>query len=328
VWSLGVILYQLISGRMPFIADTLPALCLAVINEEPPSLESVRKDLPHGLADVVMKCLAKKRDERYMNVHQLAQGLAPFARPEALGAVTRIRSMLQRKRPPTPPPLMMLPSEFSDVAPTLIGSSDSLDIQVGTDGRVATPVPKMPSGATRTTMGGATGESMSLLNQTRRPGVIGALLGGIALVGLIIVMVLIKKGSGATAATVDSLPPAAAPKQDKTDKVEKTDPPPPAAGSQVKVDPIDQHTDTPSLTVVETPVAIDPGAGSAKKPKNPKDPKKDPKVKDPTKDPKDPKDPKNAGSGSAVPPPDGEDDKWSHMQHDGDKKDEPEQPKE
>ena len=83
-------------------------------------------------------------------------------------------------------------------------------IKVSTDGKVLTPQPKMPSAATRTTMGGATGESMSLLNQTRRPGVIGALIGAIALVGLIIVMVMVKRGNESTAATTDpTLPPPA-----------------------------------------------------------------------------------------------------------------------
>jgi len=58
-------------------------------------------------------------------VHELAKSLAAYGKPESPAAVTRIAGMLQRKRPPTPPPLMMLPSEFSDVAgmaPTLVGS--------------------------------------------------------------------------------------------------------------------------------------------------------------------------------------------------------------
>src|SRR5262245_9832677 len=138
---------------MPFIADTLPALCLAVLNEPPPSLDSVRKDLPAGLAQVVMKCLEKKRDDRYRNVHELAKSLAPYGRPELRAAVTRIASMLQRKRPPTPPPLMMLPSEFSDVAPvapTLL--SDDMAARIET---------KLPPAVTRTTIGGASGQSMS-----------------------------------------------------------------------------------------------------------------------------------------------------------------------
>ena len=75
-------------------------------HEPPPSLESVRKDLPHGLAQVVMKCLEKNRDDRYRSVHELAKSLAAYGKPESPQAVTRIAGMLQRKRPPTPPPLM------------------------------------------------------------------------------------------------------------------------------------------------------------------------------------------------------------------------------
>ena len=303
IWSLGVILYQLISGRMPFIADTLPALCLAVINEEPPSLESIRKDLPHGLAQVVMKCLSKNRDERYLNVHQFGQALLPYAKPEATAAVTRIRGMLQRKRPPTPPPLMMLPSEFSDVAPTITGDDESI------------PVPKLPAvaevlpAATRTTMGGASGESMSLLNRTRRPGVIGALLGAIALVALIIVMVLIKRGNESDAVgttTTTAAPPA---------KVEpKLESPEPTPREPTKTDVVVEPIPEPQVVAPEEP-QVGSGSGSATKKK-----RRDPKA--------------GSGSGSAapavgsgsavVPPPDGEDDdKWNHMQHDGDKKDAP-----
>lgn len=300
IWSLGVILYQLISGRMPFIADTLPALCLAVINEEPPSLESIRKDLPHGLAQVVMKCLSKNRDERYLNVHQFGQALLPYAKPEATAAVTRIRGMLQRKRPPTPPPLMMLPSEFSDVAPTITGDDESI------------PVPKLPAvaevlpAATRTTMGGASGESMSLLNRTRRPGVIGALLGAIALVALIIVMVLIKRGNESDAVgttTTTAAPPA---------KVEpKIESPEPTPREPTKTDVVVEPIPEPQ---VEEP-QVGSGSGSATKKK-----RRDPKAGSGSGSAA-----PAVGSGSAVaPPPDGEDeDKWNHMQHDGDKKDEP-----
>ena len=306
IWSLGVILYQLISGRMPFVADTLPALCLAVINEEPPSLESIRKDLPHGLAQVVMKCLAKNRDERYLNVHQFGQALLPYGKAEATAAVTRIRGMLQRKRPPTPPPLMMLPSEFSDVAPTLVGDDESV------------PVPKqnktvLPPAATRTTMGGSSGESMSLINQTKRPGVIGALIGAIALVGLIIVMVLIKRGNEAdsipaSTGSVVSPPPAPT-------KVESPEPAP-REPTEIKVEPIPEPP-PPNVVVVEDPPTVaGTGSGSGTK-----------RDKRDNKDKKEPAAGSGSGSGSAAvttPPPDGDDeDKWGHMLHDGDKKDPP-----
>ncbi|MEO8701715.1 MAG: serine/threonine-protein kinase [Kofleriaceae bacterium] len=305
VWSLGVILYQLISARLPFIADTLPALCLAVINDAPPSLESIRKDLPHGLAQVVMRCLAKHKDERYRNVHELAQALAPYGKPESMGAVTRIRSMLQRKRPPTPPPLMMLPSEFSDVAPTLVGTHDSIDI----------PKVDLPPKATQTTIGSSSGESLSLLAPPRRVnrGVVGALLGAIALVALIIAMVMIKRGNSpdeAAAAGVPTKSTVIDPPKPKVEPIEEAPtPPPPPKTEEVEPTP-------PNLIVEETrPVVQHGGKGTREKPRTVKDVKKE-----------------LAGAGSAAtagsnagsattPPPDGEDDnKWGHMQHDGDRR--------
>ncbi|HEU0031144.1 MAG TPA: serine/threonine-protein kinase [Kofleriaceae bacterium] len=333
VWSLGVILYQLISGRMPFIADTLPALCLAVINDAPPSLSSIRKDLPDGLAQVVMKCLAKKKGERYDSVLALAQGLAPFGSPASVGAVTRIRSMLQRKRPPTPPPLMMLPSEFSDVAPTLVGDEDSMQVPK------STPLPAAMIKATETTLGSSSGESLTAMpTQRLNRGVVGALAGAIALVGLIIIMVLIKR-SGDPESTA-----AAQPSKDSgsTTKVDEPPAPPqPNAGSA-----------EPQLIRDELPPAIlDTGAGSAatapavethdKSTAGSSRHRKDRDAKDKSKD-KDgdrkakPGDGSGAGSATATtpptngsgdgagsstpPPPPDDDDKWNHMHHDGIKK--------
>jgi eukaryotic-like serine/threonine-protein kinase len=95
IWAIGVILYEIISGHVPFEAETMPQLCGMILQEAPPSLRSLRPDVPVGLEAVVLRCLAKDRAARFASVAELAVALAPFGPPSAGRSAERIQRVLR-----------------------------------------------------------------------------------------------------------------------------------------------------------------------------------------------------------------------------------------
>ena len=75
VWGVGVVLYEMLSGRRPFGGAYAAAAAYAVLHEEPAPLASTRDDLPEGLDDAVMRCLAKSPAARYPSMAALAEAL-------------------------------------------------------------------------------------------------------------------------------------------------------------------------------------------------------------------------------------------------------------
>jgi serine/threonine-protein kinase len=96
IWSLGVILFELIAGRPPFEAETVPELVLKVAAEPPFSLRRFVPGAPADLEAVVARALAKDRDKRYQNVAELAQALLPFGPAHGQTSVARIQGTMDR----------------------------------------------------------------------------------------------------------------------------------------------------------------------------------------------------------------------------------------
>lgn len=103
IWSLGVCLYELLAGTAPFDAPTVPLLCVKVLTEPPPPLRERRPDVPDELWQVIARCLAKDREQRYANVAELAAALEAFA-PGARGASLRVLAVLDAPPRSVPPP--------------------------------------------------------------------------------------------------------------------------------------------------------------------------------------------------------------------------------
>ncbi len=80
-YSLGIVAYEMLAGRLPFTADTVMAIMYAQFNEPPVPIESVRADCPPALAATVMRMLEKDPDKRWPTVEAAvaAWGGAPLA---------------------------------------------------------------------------------------------------------------------------------------------------------------------------------------------------------------------------------------------------------
>jgi eukaryotic-like serine/threonine-protein kinase len=103
IWALGVILYELISGHVPYNGDSIGELFAAILEQDAIRLIDRVPGIDPQLDAVVMRCLAKKKDERWQSVVDLAVGLAPFAPPGREGKLAT-RAAQGLIRPASVPP--------------------------------------------------------------------------------------------------------------------------------------------------------------------------------------------------------------------------------
>jgi serine/threonine protein kinase len=134
VYSIGVMMYEAIAGRVPFDASSLPDLFRIVMSEEPRPLRSLREEVPRALDEIVLRAMARERIDRHADVRALAHDLEAFS--GGLRFEEEISSVTARWSPPSPLPLdgsptvVVIDSASSDTDPRLHVELPSIKTQV------------------------------------------------------------------------------------------------------------------------------------------------------------------------------------------------------
>jgi eukaryotic-like serine/threonine-protein kinase len=90
VWSLGVVLHELCSGKLPFEAESPSGVMAAIVADAPTPLCQHRPSAPRALEEIVLRCLEKDRERRFQDVGELARALSSLATDAALASIERV----------------------------------------------------------------------------------------------------------------------------------------------------------------------------------------------------------------------------------------------
>jgi len=71
IWSMGIISFEILTGKLPYSGEFEQAIIYSILNEDPRSIQSIRKDVPLKLEQMIMKMLSKNKEHRYQNASEL-----------------------------------------------------------------------------------------------------------------------------------------------------------------------------------------------------------------------------------------------------------------
>jgi len=122
LFSLAVSLYQMLCGHLPFVGDSMAQLMFKIANEQPGDIRTLNPAVPEGLAEVLVKAMAKDADQRYQSGEELAAALRPYGETPATATGMNIPAA-PKAAPAAPPTQPVAPAAPAPGAPAAVAGA-------------------------------------------------------------------------------------------------------------------------------------------------------------------------------------------------------------
>jgi serine/threonine protein kinase len=213
IWAMGVILYELATGKLPYMGESLGELFAAILENDAPSVRKLAPHVPQALDEIILKCLRKRPDERFQSSQELHDALAfALAGGGATVALSGYGALPRADRAMGSSPALPAVSAAMASTPATSGSPgiSGMGSTTGSGANMAVVKGTVPLGAQTPGVGQASGTYDPPPSPPKGKGaaVWGAAIGGVllvlALVGVVAGAKMVRKGDHEAPATGSS----------------------------------------------------------------------------------------------------------------------------
>lgn len=211
IWSIGVVAYELLSGKPPFDGDGVGEIFAAILENNPVPLHSVNWRMPPEISDILAKCLQRKPEDRWADAAELARALKPFGSGAFNSVIERAEQVLSRakllKKTETPSEARRVVAALNEVAErarTTGGGratiSETAAFPLTMAKGAGQPPPAADSGASLESereRAGALARPKGLLNRMGATRWLGAAAAAVVIVGAVVAVVRSGRASAA-----------------------------------------------------------------------------------------------------------------------------------